>query len=146
MRRKYPIERSAALGVAQNASHLHLVHRVDEPGRCAGLSQDVADIDDLGEARAFAVECGGYHAAEQALLADFGEGFTRKPAFGIDGRSVVLGDLGCFPRARNQVIVAFAEHGNGAGRASYRFSSSVHDRPLFDPNRKIIVSPSGRTL
>ena len=43
------------------------MHRVDHGGRGAGAAERVADVDDVGDAGAFAAELVRHHDAEQAL-------------------------------------------------------------------------------
>ena len=69
MRRKNALERGIALGVAHDARHLDLVHGVDQRGRGAGLTEDVAHVGDFRDARAFAAERLRHLNAEQPLPA-----------------------------------------------------------------------------
>ncbi len=110
------------------------------------MPEDIADVDDLGEARALAIEGDGHHRAEQALFADFGERFAWEAALGVDRRGILFGDLGYFAGSRGKLIVAFTERSDARGRVSNRFNSSGHDRPLWLPIVKIILSPMSDRL
>ena len=120
MRPQNALERGVALGVAHDAGHLDLVHRVDQAGGGAGLAEDVADVGDFRDARAFAAQGLRHLDAEQALFADFGKGLARETRLGVDRRGVGLGSVGGGARARRQIVLANTDHPGGT-RHSLRF-------------------------
>ena len=92
----------AAAAVADDAGHHDLMHGEDHRGRSAGAAERVADIDDVGDAGAFAAEIARHHDAQQPLGARGGEGFGRKARIAIDG-------VGMLGRDRRNLLGAEGE-------------------------------------
>src|SRR5258708_4266426 len=109
-----------ALGVTCDARHLDLVHGVDQPGRRAGLAQDVAHVRDLRDARGFTAQGWWNLDAEQALPGNFGKGLAGETSLRVDRRSVRFGGLSRRAGARRQVVLADTDY-PGRTRRSLRF-------------------------
>jgi hypothetical protein len=110
----YTAEEITAFEVAHDASHLDLVHRVNQGGRGTGLAEDVAHIGDLGDRRAFPVQGFRDLYAQEAQFADFSECLARKTRFGIDCGCIGARHVGRSPGAGRQVALAGTRNA-GAG-------------------------------
>jgi len=113
-------ERGIALGMPCDARHLDLVHGVNQRGRRAGLAQDVTDVGNFRDTRAFAAEGLRHLDAEKPLLADFGEGLDGETSLRIDRRRIRLGHVGRRAGACNQVVLSNRSY-PGSARHSLRF-------------------------
>ena len=74
----------AGSAMAHQARDLGLVHRIDHGGRCAGAAERVANVDDVGDAGAFAAEFARHRDAEKPLGARGGDRLFRKSRIAID--------------------------------------------------------------
>jgi len=114
--------------MADDAGHLDLVHRENQRRRRTGLTENEADIGDLGDRCAFAAERGGDHDAEQPLLADLGESLRREARGRIDRCGMLCGGLGGNPCARGVSAGAGAQNLCAGGRNSLASMGSRFDR------------------
>jgi len=81
---QHPAMPIAAEGMAHQDRHHDLVHREHHAGGGAGAPEHVTDIDDIGDARAFATEFDGNQQAQQPFGARGRERFAGKPRRTID--------------------------------------------------------------
>jgi len=109
-----------ALGMTHDAGHFDLMHGVDQPGRRAGLTEDVTHVGNFRDARAFAAQGLRDLDAEKPLLANFGKRFARKTRFRIGGRGVQCRDVGRGACPRRQIVLPNAENPGCTGN-SLRF-------------------------
>ena len=84
-RRSRRLMPGAAFAMPREAGDLGLMHRVDHGGRRAGAAERVANIDDVGDAGAFAAELARHRNAHQSRGARGGDRLRRKPRVAIDG-------------------------------------------------------------
>ncbi len=123
-----PLQRRVALGMADDAGHLDLVHCENQRRRRTGLTENEADVGEFGDRRAFAAQRGGHHDAEQPLLADLGESLRREARGRIDRGRMLCGRLGGNPRARGVSAGAGAQNLGAGGRNSLGFHRFSIDR------------------
>ncbi len=95
--------------MTDEARDLGLVHRIDHRRRCAGAAERVADVDNLGDAGAFAAEFARHRDAKQALGARGGNGLVGKPRVAVDRRGMLARNGGDLVGARHRI--------GGAGNA-----------------------------
>jgi len=126
-----PLQCRVALGVADDARHLDLVHCENERRGRARLAENEANIGEFGDRRALTAQRGRHHDAEQPLRADLGESFRREARGRIDGCGMLGGRLGGNPRARRVGAGAGAQNLGAWSRNSlgfHRFSFDGRSR------------------
>ena len=84
----------AVAAMADQQRDLGLMHRIDHGRRGAGAAEPVTDVDDVGDAGAFAAEIVRHHDAQEALAARGGDRLARKARLAIDRRRVLRSDGG----------------------------------------------------
>ena len=94
---------SAALSVARQAGHIGQVHGIDHGSGCAAAAEHVADIDNIGDARALAAKFRRHGNAQQPFGARGANRLTRKSRMGIDGCGVRGCNGGNLFGARRQI-------------------------------------------
>ena len=82
----------AAPAMPHHAGDLGLVHRIDHRGRRAGPAERITDIDDVGDARAFAAELARHRDAEQPLRAQSAQRLAGEPRLRVDRNRMRSGD------------------------------------------------------
>ncbi len=82
--------------MTREASQLGLVHRINHGGGRAGAAERVADVDNVGDAGAFATEFARHRDTEQPLGARGGDRFIRETRIAVDRDSVRRRDRGDF--------------------------------------------------
>jgi hypothetical protein len=97
--------RGIVLEVTHDARHFDLMHCINQGGRGTSLAQDVANIRDFREGGAFAVQRLWNLDAEQALPAQFREGFTGEASFGVDRHRIGSGHIAGRSGARRQIAL-----------------------------------------
>ena len=78
--------------MTHQATDLHLVHRVDQPRRGAGLPERVTDVGERSEARAFTAELRRNVDSQQPLATQLRHRFVREAGLLIDRSGVLRRD------------------------------------------------------
>ena len=82
----------AGAGMADEARHHDLMHRIDHRNGTAGAAEHVADVDHFGDACALAAELDRNEDSEQALRPDRRKRFGRESCLGVDRAGMGRGD------------------------------------------------------